>query len=105
MEFEYTIETDEGEIIPLEVTYKTYGEHLPATRHEPEEFPELEIGTIVNAETGQRAELSDAEYQEVQIKAEENWAEENYSQWAEAEDADRGCSLYHQIKDSLMMEG
>ena len=71
MTFDYYIEKDNGEEVKLEVTYKMHGIHRPATRLEPEEFPELEVTLIVNAETGGKVELSQAEYQEVTYKAEE----------------------------------
>lgn len=91
--FEYNIEKDNGQVIPLEVNYKVYGEHLPATRHEPEEFPEVEIDSIRHVETGDKVELTEAEWQEMSCKAEEHHAKER-------EDAEDGRADYlYEMRD------
>ena len=89
MEFDYTIETDEGEIIELEVSYEVFGSHIPATRLEPEEFPEIDDIKAVNTETGEVVELSQAEYDEVSIKC-----EEHLSEWEEDDNVDRSIYLH-----------
>ena len=75
MTFDYQMEKDNGDLVSLEITYEISGSYRPATRLEPEEWPELEVETITHAVTSEEVELTDAEYEEVRIKAEEHYQE------------------------------
>ena len=99
MIFDYYIEKDNGEEVKLEVTYKMHGIHRPETRIEPEEFPELEVTLIVNAETGEKVELSPAEYQEVTYKAEEHYTNGMISDGEDRADYEREMMKCRNICD------
>ena len=76
MTFNYTMETDLGDIVPLEITYKVFGAHLPATRLDPEEWPEVEVTMAVHADTGKEINLTSAEMGEVGVEAEGHYQRE-----------------------------
>jgi hypothetical protein len=91
MTFDYQMEKDNGDLVSLEITYNISGSYRPATRLEPEEWPELEVQTITDAVTSKEVELTDAEYEEVKVKA-----EEHYQEWSDDEDdrqADYECEI------------
>ncbi len=92
MKFDYQMEKDNGDLVALEITYEISGTHRPATRLEPEEWPELEVQTITHAVTSEEVELTDAEYEEVKVKA-----EEHYQEWNDDEE-DRQADYEYEIK-------
>ena len=99
MKFDYQMEKDNGDLVALEITYEISGSYRPATRLEPEEWPELEVLTITHAVTSEEVELTDAEYEEVKVKA-----EEHYQEWNDDEE-DRQADYEYEMKKERQMLG
>ena len=43
-----------GENLDLEVEFSIHGKYIPATYYEPEEFPDINIEKMIEAETGRQ---------------------------------------------------
>jgi len=95
--FKFTIETEQG--WPVVVKYDVHGKHIPATQYDPEEFPELEVCSVMLFDKYEiMGDLDEGDMAWIYDEADANLIEQ-----AEAMEAEKAEALYEQQRDRELL--
>lgn len=100
MEYTFTIETDFlGGMVPVDIEYSVTGKHIPETRMQPAEEPELEITAVNIYGCNILSGLNDEHFEVIMDEANDNYTIEIES--AAAAKADFEYEQYRERRAGL----